>query len=871
MGYSNHRGVAYEESTYFRYMNRINRIQRISIPVLLTVLGLSSPAHAFNSQRWTKLAILGHESLDKNSAVEAEKYYLQALQEAKSKGTNSLIYRLSLGNLADALRVQDRSEAAEKLYEQQLQLSIAAGEENVQQIRAFFFVGEIKEARKPAQAEKMFEKALAISKKLNINRSYPDRTDILFRLLRVNLKQSDLTKADSIMREVHSYIQSLPEGKRLAQTVKVAKMMRDDCLGLQSPSAVAYARKEIKGLITPYVQNKAVVDKTSDLKLVLADVEEGEHPEQAQLLLRQAMQAGDAAIREKASFKLSMHFMLKYQYAEAEKQAKQTIELIEQRAGAGSRDLTEPLMTYACILQNTNRREQALSSYRRVAFILTDCGKSRTVTNYLEAARILGRDPVSKPIAIEQYNQALKLDPHGLKALVGRAYLKLELRQFASALPDLTRAITEGAKTVDLYESRAKTYLELGNPRAAVDDFETAIRQCDEPGRFFEPLAMAYLRIGDKAKAISQYTRAMALNPKDESLLISRAGLYAKAGDRAKALSDYNKAVEMKKTDANVYVARANFFIQQGEPAKAVSDFNKAIELNPRDGNLFALRAHSYLAMGNVLQSIGDWDVAITMNRRVPDYYIARGNIFASRREFTKAMIDYASALAIDSQSASALLARGNVYAYLAKFERAIADYNKALETSPRFAPLYAARGIALRQLGRNSEAEKDFSKAISLEPNNPDHRMSRAQASYVTHHYDEALRDYDIAMALKSTNPDVYAGRGLVLVQQGKYAEAQADFRKALRINPSNFNCYDGLAEVAIRYGKFQEAIENLNQALKLQPGSAPLLMKRATTYGRMKKFDKAIKDADGALKMDPTNKDLQKTRQQILIRKIN
>jgi len=78
--------------------------------------------------------------------------------------------------------------------------------------------------------------------------------------------------------------------------------------------------------------------------------------------------------------------------------------------------------------------------------------------------------------ALEDYNQALRLDNTNNNAYVSRGMVRFHLGDKQGAIDDFTKAIELNANDADVYRKRGGVYMTTGNKRAAREDFQQAAK-----------------------------------------------------------------------------------------------------------------------------------------------------------------------------------------------------------------------------------------------------------------------------------------------------------------------------------------------------------------------------------------------------------
>ena len=213
--------------------------------------------------------------------------------------------------------------------------------------------------------------------------------------------------------------------------------------------------------------------------------------------------------------------------------------------------------------------------------------------------------------ALQRLDQAIAINPDLAEAYTLRGLAHTVLRDYDSALEDLTTAIDQGADNMGrAYAFRSYAHSELGNFDQAMDVEKAPIEQDDLAARQDAKVALfiASYRMGDYGSYAIKSVRYEGL-PGREPGYYSLGRLYTYAGDVASYLDtiqEIDASLLLQPNDAELHQRRGTAHQRMQWHAKAAEDFTKALELygNNAPQNLHIALAESYLALGKYEQVV---------------------------------------------------------------------------------------------------------------------------------------------------------------------------------------------------------------------------------------------------------------------------
>jgi tetratricopeptide (TPR) repeat protein len=152
------------------------------------------------------------------------------------------------------------------------------------------------------------------------------------------------------------------------------------------------------------------------------------------------------------------------------------------------------------------------------------------------------------------------------------------------AIQDYNEAIRLNPNDAYAYGGRATAYGIKG-------DFDRVIQDCDDAIRLNPNVAMAYVdrgvayaSKGDYDRAIQDYDDAIRLSPNGALAYYSRGNAYIEMGDYNRAIHDLNEATRLSPKSTDAYLDRGDAYLFQSNLTAAIADYEHVISAAPSSG-----------------------------------------------------------------------------------------------------------------------------------------------------------------------------------------------------------------------------------------------------------------------------------------------
>jgi tetratricopeptide (TPR) repeat protein len=175
-----------------------------------------------------------------------------------------------------------------------------------------------------------------------------------------------------------------------------------------------------------------------------------------------------------------------------------------------------PGVGWAIAADSAAAARQALASCEATA------GPGRSGTCKVSATRCDGS------AAIQDYDQAIKLNPNDTHAFNNRGNAYANKGQYDRAIQDYDQAIKLDPNYAAAFDGRGFAYNAKGQYDRAIQDYDQAIKLNPNDAYAFNGRGVAYNAKGQYDRAIQDYDQAIKLNPNDTYAINNRAAAIAK-------------------------------------------------------------------------------------------------------------------------------------------------------------------------------------------------------------------------------------------------------------------------------------------------------------------------------------------------------
>jgi tetratricopeptide (TPR) repeat protein len=200
---------------------------------------------------------------------------------------------------------------------------------------------------------------------------------------------------------------------------------------------------------------------------------------------------------------------------------------------------------------------------------------------------------------------------------------------YAMAIEEYTQAIRLDPNFVAAYNNRGNAYYSKKDYDRAISDYTQAIRLNPDYEAAYNNRASAYYSKKDYDRAIADCIQAIRLNPDYEEAYINRASAYYSKNDYDRAIADYTQVIRLDPNFAVAYENRGNVYYSKEDYDRAIADFTQAIRINPDNANIYHNRGTTYYYKEDYDRAIADFEAALRIE---PNHPYAGHSLESARR-----------------------------------------------------------------------------------------------------------------------------------------------------------------------------------------------------------------------------------------------
>jgi len=246
----------------------------------------------------------------------------------------------------------------------------------------------------------------------------------------------------------------------------------------------------------------------------------------------------------------------------------------------------EVYLAFGRLRQILGDKKGAIDDYTKSILVK----KNSLALRWRGVLRFEGKD---KQAAIKDLTQSIDLNPHSGYAYpyAFRGSARAATGNQQGAVQDFDQAIMLDPKNARNYELRAKSRAELRDFKGAIADLDHAIKLDPRDAWSYSARGFWLDKTGDKSDAMKDFDRSIQLSPNYAWPYGGRGKLRLDFGDAKGAIADLDEAIQLEPGNAWTHFNRGNARLACGDSKGALEDFECAARLDPKHS---AYYAHGY-------------------------------------------------------------------------------------------------------------------------------------------------------------------------------------------------------------------------------------------------------------------------------------
>ena len=196
---------------------------------------------------------------------------------------------------------------------------------------------------------------------------------------------------------------------------------------------------------------------------------------------------------------------------------------------------------------------------------------------------------------------------------------------YERAIEDFDDAIKLDPTHAKPFNNRGVAYLRKGEYDLAIESLDEAIKLDPNYGGAFANRAGIYLKKNEYDRAARDYDEAIRLKPDLEAVWNGRCWTRAIIGELQAGLEDCNKALQSGPNNAGTYDSRGLIHLKMGQLGAAIDDYNSALGFDSKLASALYGRGLAKRKMGDNTGSDTDISAAKTIQAEIGDDFTRYG------------------------------------------------------------------------------------------------------------------------------------------------------------------------------------------------------------------------------------------------------
>ena len=467
--------------------------------------------------------------------------------------------------------------------------------------------------------------------------------------------------------------------------------------------------------------------------------------------------------------------------------------------------------------------------------------------SYVIRSEIAMRHDGDYQAALNDMNEAIKLEPHYAGYFINRGFMKYKLEDYFGAMADYDYALELEPTNVTAHFNRGLLNVEVSENDKAIGDFTYVLGSAPDNFMARYNRALLYYKTGQYDKAIADYDVVLEKYPDFEAGLYARSECKRRMGDMAGGERDYNRsrALSAKKKKIAEYDPEKDEQQANDEVESESAVMNKFNTLLTVETDSKITPKYENKTRGRIQDNNYQIDPE-------PMFFLSYYDVSKKLRETTNYIKDLTDVnetrmlpFTLVITNSDARLTADDINRHFGSIEY----YNGLIATSQPRSIDYFARAMDLLMVRNPKAAIADLDKAIAMSQQFALAYFARAYAKYVANKMDEVG---SAAPTVASTGKANTGIKEQAMLARGKeaelYGEMLADLDAALKYSPKNVYAMFDKGNVYMMMQDNTAAISAYTSAIAIKPDFGEAYYNRGLVYLRLGNKEKGLADLSKA-----------------------
>ena len=246
------------------------------------------------------------------------------------------------------------------------------------------------------------------------------------------------------------------------------------------------------------------------------------------------------------------------------------------------------------------------------------CTSDNLIAHYNYGNALLQKGDVND--AINEYHEALKIDPQNAVARNNLGTALLQKGQTNNAIAEYLQAIQDDPGYILAHVNLGNQLLPKGQVDEAIAQYREALKIDPADPAALHNLGNALLQKGEVDEAITQYQEEIKINPDYALAYYNLGNARAQKGQMDSAIDEYQEALKLDPAYALAHANLGNTLYQKGRVDEALSQYQQALNIDPGDAAVHNNLAAALLQKGRVDEAAVQFEAALKIHPENVDY-----------------------------------------------------------------------------------------------------------------------------------------------------------------------------------------------------------------------------------------------------------